>query len=55
MKVVIDTNILLVSISRRSPFHWIFQQLIDGKYIICITTEILSESAEEFRALMDIK
>lgn len=32
MKVVIDTNILLVSISRRSPFHWIFQRLLDGGY-----------------------
>lgn len=52
MKVVIDTNILLVSISRRSPFHWIFQQLIDGKYIICITTEILSEYAEKIEAHM---
>lgn len=46
MKVVIDTNILLVSISRRSSFHWIFESLLEGKYTLCITTEILSEYAE---------
>src|SRR5690554_915806 len=46
MKVVLDTNVLLVSISRRSPFNWIFQQLIAGKYHLCVTTEILSEYSE---------
>jgi uncharacterized protein len=46
MKVVIDTNILLVSISRRSPFHWIFKGLLDGTYTLCVTTEILAEYAE---------
>lgn len=46
MKVVLDTNVLLVSISRRSPFNWIFQQLIAGKFCLCVTTEILSEYSE---------
>ena len=52
MKVVIDTNILLVSISRRSPFHWIFQRLLEGDYILCITNEILSEYAEKIEEHM---
>ncbi|MCB9352649.1 MAG: hypothetical protein H6573_34965 [Lewinellaceae bacterium] len=52
MKVVIDTNILLVSISRRSPFHWIFQRLLDGDYILCITTDILSEYEEKIEEHM---
>jgi putative PIN family toxin of toxin-antitoxin system len=46
MKVVIDTNILLVSISRRSPFHWIFERLLQGEYTLCVSNEILSEYAE---------
>jgi putative PIN family toxin of toxin-antitoxin system len=46
MKVVIDTNILLVSISRRSPFHWIFERLLQGEYALCVSNEILSEYAE---------
>jgi uncharacterized protein len=46
MKVVIDTNIFLVAISRKSPFHWIFEELILGKFKLCLTNEILSEYEE---------
>jgi uncharacterized protein len=46
LKVVIDTNILLVSVSKRSPYHWIFQDLIKGDYNLCVTTEILFEYEE---------
>jgi len=45
-KVVLDTNVLLVSISSKSKLHWIFQNLLDGKYILCVTTDILTEYAE---------
>lgn len=45
-RVVMDTNVLLVSISRKSPFHWIFQKLIDEAYQICVTTELLLEYEE---------
>jgi len=46
LKVVLDTNVLLVSVSSRSKLHWIFEDLINGKYTICVTTEILNEYAE---------
>ena len=46
MKVIIDTNILLVSISRKSPYHWLYKALLDGKFELCLTTEILIEYAE---------
>lgn len=45
-KVVLDTNILLVCISDRSKLHWIFEYLITKRYVLCVTTEILSEYAE---------
>ena len=45
-KVVLDTNIFLVSISSKSKYHWIFSNLINGKYILCVTTDILAEYAE---------
>lgn len=45
-KVLLDTNVLLVSISSKSKLHWIFQNLLDGKYILCVTTDILTEYAE---------
>lgn len=46
MKVVIDTNVLWVSISRRSASHWLFQAILDGSLTLCVTTEILDEYAE---------
>lgn len=45
-KVVLDTNVLLVSISSKSKLHWIFKNLLDGKYTLCVTTDILAEYAE---------
>jgi uncharacterized protein len=45
-KVVIDTNVLLVSISGRSPHHWIFQKLIKGQFQLFITSDILFEYRE---------
>lgn len=46
MKIVLDTNILWVSISRYSKTHWVIDELIKGKYTLCITTDILNEYAE---------
>jgi putative PIN family toxin of toxin-antitoxin system len=44
--VVIDTNVLLVSVSEKSKLHWIFRKLIDKEYTLCVTTDILDEYAE---------
>lgn len=46
MRVVIDTNVLWVSVSRRSTSHWIFQAILNGSLTLCVTTEILEEYAE---------
>jgi len=46
MRIVLDTNILLVSVSDRSPYHLIFKSFIEERYEICVTTEILDEYAE---------
>ena len=45
-KIVLDTNVLLVSISDRSKHHWIFKSLLGGDYTLCVTTDILTEYAE---------
>lgn len=45
-KIVLDTNVLLVSISNRSRLHWVFQGLFNGNYTLCVTTDILAEYAE---------
>ena len=46
MKVVVDTNILLVCISPRSEAHWLWQSLLDGSIDLYVTTDILIEYAE---------
>lgn len=46
MRIVIDTNILLVSLKRSGKFRPIFQGLLENKYFLVITNEILSEYLE---------
>lgn len=46
LTVVIDTNILLVSISDRSPYHWIYAGLRQGRYTLLISTDVALEYEE---------
>src|SRR5690606_31942123 len=46
LKVVLDTNILVASIGRRSPYRWIFDAIIAGKIKLCLSNEILLEYEE---------
>jgi len=46
LKIVLDTNVLLVSISERSKYHWIYRRILHGDFILCITNEILNEYLE---------
>jgi putative PIN family toxin of toxin-antitoxin system len=45
--VVIDTNVLLVFLLKKSPFHNLFQALLRGNFIICVSIGILLEYEEE--------
>jgi len=46
MRVVLDTNILLVSIARKSRYRIIFDSLVAKKFDLVISNEILSEYTE---------
>jgi len=46
MRVVLDTNSLLVSISKKSKYRPIFDGILQGKFTLLITNEILSEYTE---------
>lgn len=46
LRIVLDTNVLLVSISSRSQFHWIFQSLLAGRFELLVSNEILNEYEE---------
>ncbi len=47
LKVVIDTNVLLVSVSDRSEWHWLYKAIIEKKVDVFVTTEILHEYEEK--------
>lgn len=46
MIVVLDVNALLVSIPKKSPYRPIFNALIEGKFNLVISNDILSEYTE---------
>lgn len=46
MKVVLDTNVLLVSFSQKSMFRPIFDAILDERITVCLTTDILIEYEE---------
>lgn len=51
LRLVIDTNILLVSVSRRSETHWIIEKFLNKEFDLCISNDVLSEYEE----IMDTK
>jgi uncharacterized protein len=46
MKIVLDTNILLISLPKRSPFRSIFDQLLKGSFQLFVTNDLISEYFE---------
>ena len=45
-KIVLDTNCLIASLSRSGQYYPVWKGLQTGKYILCVSTEILEEYAE---------
>ena len=43
---MLDTNILIVIIGKKSPFRWILDHIIDGKLLLCVSSDILLEYQE---------
>ena len=46
MRVVLDTNCLIMAISSRNRYNIIWKSFLVGDYILCITNEILEEYVE---------
>jgi len=45
--VVIDTNVFLVSILPHFSYYWIYEKLLNNKYELLLTNEILMEYEEQ--------
>lgn len=46
VKLVLDTNVIVSMIGRRSPNRWIFDKILTGEFLLCISNEILFEYNE---------
>lgn len=44
--IVLDTNVILMSISPRSFFRKIWDDFLKGVYVLCISNEIIEEYSE---------
>lgn len=53
MIVVLDTNILLVSISPQSSMHWLYKSFLEKSYSLAVSTEIILEYQEIIGRLMN--
>jgi uncharacterized protein len=47
MKIVLDTNVLLVSLPTHSKYHTIFSSLVKKDYDLFVTNEVLAEYEEQ--------
>ena len=45
-RIVLDTNSLIQCISRRSPYHKIWESFLNGTHTLCVSNEILEEYEE---------
>lgn len=50
---ILDTNVLLLSVSRRTRYKYILDRLFDGVFEIALSTEILFEYEEKLRQFYD--
>lgn len=46
MKIVLDTNVLLVSLVRHLKYYCVFENIIKGNYELIVSNEILTEYLE---------
>lgn len=44
--IVLDTNCLVISLSRKSKYYTVWKDFFEGKYTLCYTNEILTEYEE---------
>jgi len=53
-KIVLDTNCLIASLSRSGQYYPVWKGLQTGKYILCVSTDILEEYAEIITQKMSV-
>lgn len=44
--IVLDTNVLVMSISAKNKYHNIWRSFVEGHFTLCVTNEIIEEYTE---------
>ena len=47
LRVVLDTNVLVVSLPSHLKYHWVFERLLGHEYDLFVSNEILTEYHEQ--------
>ena len=55
LRIVLDTNVLLVSVSSKSPYYWLYEALLEERYEMLVSTAILLEYEEIIGRMMSRK
>lgn len=50
VRIVLDTNVVVSMIGRTSPNRWIFDKILAGEFVLCVSNEILLEYEEVLTA-----
>ena len=53
MRIVLDTNCLIQSVSPRSRYYAVWESLVSGQNTLCATNEIITEYLEILQRLTD--
>ena len=58
MNIVLDTNCLIMSLSRRSPYYSVWRNFVEGNYTLCVTQDhhydVLKQTPFPFIDVIDI-
>jgi uncharacterized protein len=46
LRLVLDTNVFLVSLAKKYKYYWLFEAILQDKFDFCVSNEILSEYQE---------
>ncbi|MEZ0610849.1 PIN domain-containing protein [Fibrella sp. WM1] len=47
LRLLLDTNVFLVSLAPQYKYHWVYECLIQGKFELALSNEILTEYREQ--------
>lgn len=47
LRIILDTNVFLVSIVPHFKYYWVYEELLKGSYTLVVSNEILSEYEEK--------